>query len=74
MLLSKKPTFYTTLKVKGMSCPHCAAAVEKALSAIKGVTAKVDLEAATVTIGAPGSITREMMAAAIEAAGFGVEL
>ena len=74
MLLSKKPTFYTTLKVKGMSCPHCAAAVEKALSSIKGVTAKVDLEAATVTVGAPGSVTREMMAAAIEAAGFGVEL
>lgn len=74
MLLSKKPTFYTTLKVKGMSCPHCAAAVEKALSSIKGVTAKVDLEAASVTVGAPGSVTREMMAAAIEAAGFGVEL
>ena len=74
MLLSKKPTFFTTLKVTGMSCPHCAAAVEKALSAMKGVTAKVDLEASTVTVNAPATVPREMMAAAIDAAGFAVAL
>ncbi|VBB47102.1 Copper chaperone CopZ [uncultured Paludibacter sp.] len=33
-----------TLKIKGMSCSHCAMRVEKALNKIDGVEAKVDLE------------------------------
>lgn len=74
MLFSKHPTFITTLKVTGMACSHCAAKVENALSAIKGVSAKVDLDAATVTVSAPASVTREDMIAAIEAAGFNAGL
>ena len=33
-----------TAIIKGMSCSHCAARVEKALNKIDGVEAKVDLE------------------------------
>ncbi len=32
-----------TLQIKGMSCGHCAARVEKVLNSIDGVEAKVDL-------------------------------
>lgn len=33
-----------TLVIEGMSCSHCSDRVEKALNAIKGVSAKVDLQ------------------------------
>lgn len=45
-----------TLKIKGMSCSHCAMRVEKALNKIDGVEeAKVDLAAysAKVTLSKP---------------------
>lgn len=39
-----------TVEVKGMSCQHCVASVEKALSGIEGVTdVKVSLEDASAT-------------------------
>ena len=47
-----------TLNIEGMMCAHCVAHVEKALSALGGVTsAKADLEKkqATVTLAAPVS-------------------
>ena len=47
-----------TLKIEGMMGAHCVAHVEKALSALGGVTsAKADLEnkCATVTLAAPVS-------------------
>ena len=41
----------TVLKVEGMMCTHCKAAVEKACKAVAGVTdAVVDLKAKTVTV------------------------
>jgi len=40
-----------TLKISGMSCGHCVARVEKALSELEGVaTANVNLEKNTATI------------------------
>ena len=32
------------MKIEGMTCGHCQARVEKALNAISGVTASVDLQ------------------------------
>jgi len=32
------------MKIEGMTCGHCQARVEKALNAISGVTANVDLK------------------------------
>lgn len=42
----------TTLKVKGMTCGHCEAAVRKALEAVDGVTAvtRVDREAEVAVV------------------------
>lgn len=34
----------TTITIGGMSCAHCAGRVEKALNAIPGIMAKVNLE------------------------------
>jgi len=73
MLFGKTKKVTTTLKVSGMACGHCAARVEQAIAAIKGASGKVDLDAATVTVEAPEKVTREQLAAAIEAAGYKVE-
>ena len=41
----------TVLKVEGMMCTHCKAAVEKACKAVPGVTdAVVDLKGKTATV------------------------
>ena len=41
----------TVLKVEGMMCTHCKAAVEKACKSVPGVTDAVgDLKAKTVTV------------------------
>jgi len=61
----------TIIKIEGMSCGHCKAAVEKALKAVAGVeTAVVDLEKkqAVVTGNAPMDAMRE----AVEDAGYEV--
>ena len=51
----KKEITSVTLGVEGMMCGHCAARVESALTAVKGVkSAKVDLAAATVTVTSVG--------------------
>ncbi|GAB6180555.1 copper chaperone CopZ [Desulfotomaculum defluvii] len=59
------------LKVEGMSCGHCKAAVEKALRALSGVEdVKVDLEQKEVTV--TGSAPKEELSKAIEEAGYDV--
>lgn len=59
------------LKVEGMSCGHCQAAVEKALKAIAGVAdVKVDLVQKEVTV--TGTAPREELTKAIEEAGYDV--
>ena len=59
------------LCVEGMHCAHCAARVEKALTAVDGVkSAKVDLEAKTATIKTKTPIDEEKAKQAIEGAGF----
>jgi copper chaperone len=41
----------TILKVEGMSCEHCVAAVKKAVGALPGVTGvEVDLSGKSVTV------------------------
>ena len=72
MLFGKKELKTTVLHVDGMMCMHCAAHVEKAILALGAKTAKVDLEAKTVTALADSKITVEDMTAAIVAAGYRV--
>ncbi len=56
--------------IEGMMCPHCSGAVEKALNAIDGVTATVDLQnkCATVT----GDVADDTLTAVITEAGYTV--
>ena len=57
--------------VEGMSCKHCQAAVEKALSAVEGVTeAKVDLDKKTATISMNTEVADELLMKAVADADF----
>ena len=58
--------------IEGMSCGHCSARVEKALNALDGVTAKVDLEAKTASIETEGRASDEQLKAAVTDAGYDV--
>ena len=58
------------MKIEGMMCPHCQAHVEKALNALEGVTATVDLQAGTATV--KGDVSDEVLTKAITDAGYKV--
>ena len=61
----------TIIKIEGMSCGHCKAAVEKALKDVGGVeTAVVDLEKKQAVV--TGSAAMEAMREAVEDAGYDV--
>ena len=68
--IGKKETY--TLKIEGMSCSHCSGRVEKALNALPGVRAKVNLDAAEAVIEAPSKIGLEKLKRVIEEAGYKV--
>ena len=61
-----------TLKIEGMMCPKCQARAEKALNALEGVTATVDLAAATASCQCADSVTDEMLTKAVTDAGYTV--
>jgi copper chaperone CopZ len=54
------------IKIDGMSCSHCKAAVEKALSAIPGVSADVSLDAGTATVVATREVGDDELRKAVE--------
>jgi copper chaperone CopZ len=54
------------IKIGGMSCPHCSAAVEKALSSIPGVSATVDLDAGKAVVTATREVSDDELRKAIE--------
>ncbi len=56
--------------IEGMMCMHCRAHAEKALNAIEGVTATVDLESKTATV--TGEVSDDAIKAAIAEAGYQV--
>ncbi|WP_252723099.1 heavy-metal-associated domain-containing protein [Treponema phagedenis] len=60
----------TTIKIEGMSCGHCSARVEKALNALEGVTATVNLEKKEATVQYPESIGIDSLKKAITDAGY----
>ena len=61
----------TIIKIEGMSCGHCKAAVEKALKAVAGVeTAVVDLEKKQAVV--TGNAVMGAMREAVEDAGYEV--
>ena len=66
-----KTTMKKTFSVSGMKCSHCAANVENALKAVKGVvSAEAHLEDKTVTVEFDGQQTSEAdLKAAVDATG-----
>lgn len=65
-------TMTKTMTVEGMSCGHCSARVEKALNALEGVTAKVDLEAKTASVELTSEVSDDTLKKAVEDAGYEV--
>lgn len=60
----------TTLKIDGMSCMHCVAAVKQALQGVDGVTVEnVAVGSATVSYD-PAVVSPAKLAEAIEDAGY----
>ena len=64
-------TMKVTVKIEGMMCTHCKAHVEKAISAIDGVTSvTADHVAGTATVESTREIPQAELKAAVEAAGY----
>ena len=66
----EEPAMQKTLTIEGMMCAHCAAHVEKALNALPGVTAVVDLAAKTAVV--TGDAGDEALKKAVADAGYQV--
>ncbi|MCI9424241.1 MAG: heavy metal translocating P-type ATPase [Flavonifractor sp.] len=70
MIEKEVPTMEKKIVIEGMMCAHCQAHVEKALNALPGVTATVDLAAKTATV--TGQAEDSALKAAVEEAGYQV--
>ena len=58
--------------IDGMMCMHCAGSVEKALNALDGVTAKVDLEQKCANVELTAPVADDVLAKAVTDAGYTV--
>lgn len=67
----EEPTMKKTVTIEGMMCAHCVAHVEKALTALPGVKATVDLTSGTAVV--EGDVTDEAIRAAVTDAGYTVK-
>jgi len=61
-----------TLIIEGMMCGHCAAHVERALNAIAGVQAKVDLQRKAAVVQAAQEVQDAVLRQAVQNAGYEV--
>ena len=61
-----------TLIIEGMMCGHCAAHVERALNALPGVQAKVDLQRKAAVVQAAQEVQDDVLRQAVENAGYEV--
>jgi copper chaperone len=61
------------IKIQGMSCQHCVMSVNKALTAVPGLTnVKVDLGKGEATFENPQNVSQEKIRKAVEDAGYKV--
>ena len=60
------------IMINGMMCAHCQAHVEKALNAIDGVEAKVNLETKTATLTLSKDVSDDVLRGAVTEAGYEV--
>lgn len=61
-----------TIKIEGMSCGHCAVAVEQALEKVDGVHAKVNLRHKEAKVKMDSDVSNETLKQAIEETGYEV--
>ena len=66
----REPVMEKKVVIEGMMCQHCRAHVDKALNAIPGASATVDLESKTAVVS--GDVADEAIRAAVEEAGYQV--
>lgn len=60
------------INIEGMTCGHCSARVDKALNSIDGVSATVNLEGKYAEAVISGSVSDDMLQAAVTEAGYEV--
>ncbi len=66
-----KKAYEKVISISGMSCVHCKAAVEKALSAVSGVKSiKVDLPQGCAYVSCDGTVQDDALMAAVKEAGY----
>ena len=58
------------LSIEGMSCAACAVRIEKKLNKLDGVSASVNYATATARVTAPSSVSVQLLADVVEAAGY----
>lgn len=69
---NKEEKMMYTMKIEGMMCAHCQAAVNKALNGMPGVKAEVNLEKKEAYVEAEASVTKEALSQAVVDAGYEV--
>lgn len=72
-VIKEKIMSHKTIYVEGMSCKNCAAHVEKALNAVTGVLATVDLAAKKADVTLSADVDNETLRKAVEDAGYEVK-
>lgn len=70
--IKERTTMQKIINIEGMSCGHCSARVEKALNALPGVTATVNLEDKTATVNYDGAVSDAQLTQAVTEAGYEV--
>ncbi len=70
IVIQEEKNMTKTVSIEGMMCMHCAAHVEKALNALPGVTATVDLDGKLATV--IGEVSDEALRKAVADAGYEV--
>ena len=68
--IKEETTMKKVMTIEGMMCMHCSGRVDKALNALEGVSAVVDLEAKTATV--TGDVSDELLRKTVEDAGYTV--
>ena len=74
LIEQERPAMKKTMKIEGMMCMHCEAAVKKALEEIEGVqSAEVSHEAGTAIVTADDFVEDQMLKEAVEAKDYEVK-
>ena len=69
-IIKEETAMKKVMTIEGMMCMHCSGRVDKALNALEGVSAVVDLEAKTATV--TGDVSDEVLRKTVEDAGYTV--